>query len=185
MPTTRRLVVAGLTAAVLALSAMAPVRADRVPLRSGTIEGGAGVELAGGQPWEQPAAERSGCEYAVDCLAWAQSGCSPALAGHDPALTASIVDVRSLADGRTPRVLRMTAPTIPPWGLYPGVVIQFWRQDCTEIPEAKLHSLGSSSTCEGHVGSGFGSCTFRITAGATWMTLSGYATTAHLSWALS
>lgn len=120
----------------------------------------------------------------ADCLAWVHSGCNPALVRHDPALTAAIVEVSGLADGRTPRTLHMTAPTLPPWGVYPGVAIQFWRQGCTEIPDTKLHSLGSSSTCGGHVGGGYGSCTFPIPAGTTWMTLSAYATTAHLSWSL-
>lgn len=126
------------------------------PARSGTILGGAGVELGGGQPWEQSAAERSGCEYAVDCRPWLQSGCTPALAGHDPVVTASIVDVGELADGRTTWALRMVAPSIPPWGLFPGAVIQLWRKDCTEIHKAKRHSIGSQSTCSysdwGHTG---------------------------------
>lgn len=30
------------------------------PVRSGTIAGGIGLELAGGQPWGNPATERSG-----------------------------------------------------------------------------------------------------------------------------
>lgn len=185
MRTTRGLVLVALTAAVLAVPALAPVRAEQAPLRSGTILGGAGVELGGGEPWEQNAAERSGCEYAADCVAWLQSGCDPALAGRDPVLTASIVRVSDLADGSTVRSLALRAPTIPPWGLFPGVVIQFWRQDCTEIPGTKLHSLGDQAPCDGYVGGGHGSCTFHIPAGATWMTLSAYVTTVDLSWTLT
>ena len=187
MRTTRGLILVAVTAAVLALGpALSPALAARAALRSGTILGGAGVELAGGDPWEQRAAERSGCTYALDCLAWLRSGCSPALAGHDPVLTASIVDVSDLADGTTPRLLEMRAPSIPPWGLYPGVVIQFWRGDCTTIPGSKLHSIGEDATsCDGYVGGGFGSCTFPIPAEAEWMTLSGYATMVGLSWTLA
>ena len=156
------------------------------PVRSGTILGGVGVELAGGQPWENPAAERSGCEYAAECQAWLQSGCNPALAGVDPVLTASIVDVRDLADGRTSRSLDMVAPSVPPWGLFPGAVVQFWRNDCTEIDDAKLHTIGSDATCEQPRGVHQGSrCTFHIPIGVRWMTLSGYATTVHLSWTLT
>ena len=168
----------------VALGNAEPSAAGPQPVRSGTILGGTGVELGGGQPWENPAAERSGCEYAVDCLAWLHSGCNPALAGHDPVLTASIVDVSDLADGRTRRSLRMTAPKIPPWGLWPGVVIQLWRQNCTEIHEAKRHTIGSDARCVWG-GSESVYCEFRIPTAATWMTLSGYITTARLSWELA
>lgn len=182
---TARAVLVAFTAAVLSVGGTSySVRADRIPLRSGTIAGGAGLELSGGDPWEQSALERSGCEYAVDCLAWAQSGCDPALAAREPAITASIVDVDNLADGTTRRSLEMTAPYIPPWGVFPGVVIQFWRDDCTEIAGLKMHSLGSDSPCDGHTGQGFGRCRFHIPAEARWMTLSGYATTLGLSWTL-
>ena len=144
------------------------------------------MELSGGKPWEQPAAERSGCAYAADCLAWLHSGCDPAQAGHDPVLTASIVDVGDLADGSTRRSLEMRAPSVPPWGLYPGVVVQFWRQDCTEVPDTKLHSIGRDATsCWGYLGGGFATCAFHIPAEATWMTLSGYVTTLNLSWTLA
>lgn len=155
------------------------------PVRSGMIEGGTGLELAGGQPWENPAAERSGCQYAVDCLTWLQSGCNPALAGRDPALTASIVDVRKLADGRTRRSFQTVAPAIPPWGLWPGAVIQLWRQNCTEIHGAKRHTIGSDSKCDWHPYPSLQCEAFRIPTGTRWMTVSGYATTVHLSWTLT
>ena len=185
MRTARALVLVVLTAAVLTIGpASFSVRAENAPLRSGMIVGGAGVELSGGQPWEQPAAERSGCDYAVDCVAWLQTRCDATLARQEPALTAAIVLVDELADGTTSRSLEMTAPYIPPWGVFPGVVIQFWRDDCTEINGAKLHSLGSESPCEGHTGQGYGRCRFAIPADAQWMTLSGYVTTVQLSWTL-
>jgi hypothetical protein len=152
------------------ITAAAP---DQKPLRSGTIEGGTGVHT--GQDPSGPPSEnvdRSGCQYALDCLAWVQSGCDPALAGHDPALTASIVDVGDLADGRTRRSWHMVGPpSIGPFkGVYPGAVIQLWRQNCTEIHHAKRHA---------------NSTPFRIPTRARWMTVSGDATTVHLSWTLT
>ena len=174
------------TMAVLAVPAVAPARGDEAPLRSGTILGGAGLEVSDLEAGAENPLDRSGCEYAADCAAWLRSGCDPALAGVDPALTASIVDVAELADGSTRRSLEMRAPSIPPWGLYPGAAIQFWRRDCTEIPDTDLHTIGEEAmSCHGHVGSGSGWCELRIPAGATWMTLSGYVTTANLSWTLS
>jgi hypothetical protein len=158
-----------------------PARADRTtPLRSGTIVGGTGLRTGGGQPWENPAAQRSGCEYAAECLAWLQSGCNPALAGHDPVVNASIVDVSELADGESARSLQMVAPSVPPWGLWPGAVIQLWRQDCTEIPDEKRHGIGSDAACPRYAG-----CRFEIPTSAKWMTISGYVTTVQLSWTLS
>ena len=183
---TRLALVAAVTLATAIVLPSAARAESTEPVRSGTILSGAGVELGGGQPWENPATERSGCEYAAECVAWLQSGCNPALAGVDPVLTASIVDVRDLADGRTSRSLDMVAPYIPPWGLYPGAVVQFWQKDCTEIDDTKRHSIGSDSTCEHPRGvTRGGRCRFHIPTGARWMTVSGYATTVHLSWTLT
>ena len=162
-----------------------PSSAGSKVLRSGTIEGGTGVRTSGGQPFENPAVQRSGCEYSADCLAWLVSFCQPALAGVDPAVTASIVDVGALADGRTRRTLQTTAPTIPPWGLWPAAVIQFWGAGCTEIPGAKQHMYGSSSRCEWYPHPHMRCTALQIPTGAKWMTLSGYATTVHMSWTLT
>ena len=176
------------TIILLALS-MAPVQIaaadNRSPLRSGMIEGGTGVITGGGEPWENPAIQRSGCEYALDCRTWLHSGCNPALAGHDPVATASIVDVGDLADGRTRRTFQTVAPKIPPWGLYPGAAIQLWRQNCTEIRKAKWHTLGSELRCDWNPYPSIRCKGFRIPTGAKWMTVSGYATTVHMSWSLS
>lgn len=169
----------------LLVASLGSVAAAPEPLRSGTIEGGNGVVTGGGPPWENPAIQRSGCEYAAECLAWLDSGCNPALAGHDPALTASIVDVGDLADGRTRRTFHTVAPHVPPWGLYPGAVIQLWRQDCTEIPDAKRHTIGSSSRCDWNPYPSVRCEPFPIPTGTKWMTVSGYATTVHMSWSLT
>lgn len=163
-------------AAILAVDAMTmftppPPAAAKKAVRFGSIVGGTGVTVAG----EQPAGERWGCEYAAECRAWRQSSCNPALAGHDPALTASIVHVGAHADGRTPWSFRWRAPSL----VHPGAVIQFWRQDCTEIPDTERHTQNpyknKCGTCE----------SFAIPRGATWMTVSGTWATAHLTWTLT
>src|SRR5688500_3266235 len=115
-----------------ALSSAEASAAGPKPLRSGTIEGGTGVIFAGGQP----AGERWGCEYAAECRAWLESSCNPALTGREPALTASIVDVGALADGRTDRSFRWTAPYL----VHPGAVIQFWGRSCTEVLGMERHT---------------------------------------------
>lgn len=163
-------------AATLAITAMTlfaspSTAAAPTPARSGTIAGGTGVIFAG----EQPAGERWGCEYAAECQTWLQSSCNPALAGHDPVLTASIVDVGALADGLTGRSFQ--------WGgggkVHPGAVIQFWGPNCTEIPNTERHThnpyTNRCGTCE----------PFPIPSGARWMTVSGNWTTVHLTWTLT
>jgi hypothetical protein len=172
------LVSLGLLAGSAAIWVAPPSAAGAKPLRAGTIEGGIGVIFAG----EQPAGERSGCKYAAECLAWVRSGCNPALAGHDPVLTASIVEIGDLADGRTRRTFSTSVPPIP---LYPGAVIQFWRGNCTEIPAAKRHTIGSTSTCAWAPYPNLRCPGLVIPRGATWMTVSGYWTTAHLEWTLT
>ena len=176
----KRIVVVLVSIGLLALS-LATAEAGPEPLRTGTIESGTGVNFAG----DEPLGERLGCEYAVDCRAWLQSGCNPALAGHDPALTASIVEVSALADGRTHRALGWSAPA----KVHPGVMIQFWRQDCTDFPDAEWHSVESrSTTCESRPGwpDGRNRCRpLRIPHGARWMTVSAYWTTSHLTWTLT
>ena len=163
-----------------ALSGAEASAAGPKPLRTGTIEGGTGVVFAG----EQPAGERWGCAYAVDCQAWLQSGCNPALAGHDPVLTASIVDVRALADGRAHRSFQWSAPA----KVHPGAVIQFWRRNCTELSKADRHTLELDEGCESRQmpPDGVTRCgPLRIPRGARWMTVSGYWTTVHLTWTLT
>jgi hypothetical protein len=170
----------GLLMGSAAVGSAQPSAAASKPLRTGTIEGGTGVTTVP----EPPRGNRWGCEYAVDCQTWLQSGCSPALTGRDPVLTASIVDVRALADGRSRRSFSWDVPA----SVHPGVMLQFWRQDCTEIPDAEWHSVGRSSTCESRPGwpdPNYRCKALRIPRGATWMTVSTYWTTAHLTWTLT
>ncbi|HUR49310.1 MAG TPA: hypothetical protein VMY88_07285 [Acidimicrobiales bacterium] len=161
------------TLAIAALSMFASPSTATAPkpAPSGTIEGGTGVIFAG----EQPAGERWGCEYAAECRAWLKSKCKPALAGRDPALTASIVDVGALADGHTRRSFRWRAGA----KVHPGALIQFWRQNCTEIPDTERHThnpyINRCGTCE----------PFPIPNGARWMTVSGNWTTVHFTWSLT
>ena len=179
-----RIRVVGLTLALIvgtaAMSSAEP-RAEGAPVRSGTILTGTGLETGGGQPWENAMFERSGCEYSAECAAWLLSGCDPALAGIDPAPTASVVDVTDIGGSRWPRSLHLSGSRVPPWGLWPGVVIQLWRGDCTEI--TKVHTIGTDVPCEWTDGQSV-RCEVRIPAEAAWMTLSGYVTTAQLSWSL-
>ena len=169
------------TAAMSSAGQSAQSGPARLPARSGTILTGTGLEMGGGQPWENPMFERSGCEYSAECAAWLLSGCDPALAGVDPAPSASVVDVADSGGSRWPRSLHLSAPTVPPWGLWPGVVVQLWGADCTEI--AKVHTIGDDVPCE-WAGGQSARCELRIPAEAAWMTLSAYATTAQLSWSL-
>lgn len=138
----RRLVALALT--VSAAVALPPsVRADE-PLRSGTITGW-------GYTWPAMfSGEARNCQwnewYLADgvgganpeCRAWLESGCDPALAGREPAVTASIQDVSDLADGATARLFNWSAPPETDYG---GVVLQLWRTDCTEIAGSEWRSL--------------------------------------------
>lgn len=167
------LAVLGLVVCSAAIGAAQPSAAGPKPLRFGTIEGGTGA-------WRE-----SGCAHAADCQAWLLSRCNPALAGIEPAVTASIVDVGSLANGRTRRTLYTTAPKIPPWGLWPNVVVQFWRQSCTEIDIPTFDTPGSGTRCRYDPFPAIRCEGLRIPRGAKWMTLSGTLTTAHLTWTLT
>lgn len=138
-------------------------------LRSGTILSGDawGVE-----------SEVGACRMAPDCRAWLETDCDPALAERDPAATASIVRVGDLADGRTPRVFALdyAKPAGLRWG---GIVVQFWRQDCTEIPGSRWLSwedgrYGGSQRADNPV----------VPLAAKWMTVSGDPDVPHIVWTL-
>lgn len=77
-----------------------------------------------------------------ECRVWLDSGCDPAWAGRDPAISASIQDISDLADGRTSRAFGWSNATPGGSG---GVVVQLWRADCTEIEDAEWRS--SQSPC--------------------------------------
>lgn len=129
---------------VVAMTISAPQSPAAVPkpARSGTITGWGATWVA------MFNGEARDCQWSEwiaganpECSAWLESGCNPALAGREPAVTASIVDVRNLADGRTPRVFawRATASS-PGFGIGGGAVVQLWRKDCTEIHASKWRS---------------------------------------------
>jgi hypothetical protein len=147
-----RRIVSMLVGIVLTAAAARP--AEAAPVRSGTILGGwfpfAVVLAPGGTPE---------CSWNVDCLAWMASGCEPALAGRDPGVFASIVDVRDIAGSRKRRSL-----TIVPKGaeiMWGGVGVEFWTRACTEIDLDPWIPPGFTYTAS-----------FRIPKAAAWMTVS-------------
>jgi len=75
--------------------------------------------------------EPSRCSDAFDCGGWLAAGCpNVAPAGMDPAVTASIMDVRSFAgDGRT-HALGLSSSE--GWDQF-GVAVQFWTGACSEV----------------------------------------------------
>jgi hypothetical protein len=143
-------------AIALAMSSVQP--AQSAALRSGTVIGGwfpfAVVLAPGGTPE---------CSWNVDCHAWLTSGCQSALAGHDPGLHASIVNVANLAGSRTKRVLKLYPQT--PGIMLGGVAIEFWGRSCNEIlPYPSIPVFTSSVR-------------FKIPYGVRWMTIASVDTT--------
>lgn len=182
----RSIVPAGIVALLaLPVTPLSAARANQT-LRSGTIVSGTGETVA--NPW---VTGMEGCVGAPTCSAWLQSGCAPALAGADPALHTSIVDVADLADGVTPRVLR-TRRGVPISG-GGTLVVQFWtRSDqwdfidepagldgerCWELLDDRLTWPECPSFVEG--------CTFRIPAAAEFITISAEPDTTEHTWTLS
>lgn len=146
----------------------------RAPLRSGTLIGG--LFYAG---------EARDCRDVPDCLAWVESGCDPHLTGRDPAWTASIENVADLADGRTRRAFefRVVAGSIG-WG---GVVVQFWRRDCSDIDRSATRSRNWKNEPGGETGpttlSGRTFTRLRIPSDAKWMTVATH-DTFNIEWTL-
>lgn len=168
--------IAGLTALVLALSPA--VRAAEPELwsagaqeaaLSGTITGWGYTYFAmfNGEARDCQWSEWSlaGQSLNSECGLWLESGCDTALAGRDPAVTASIRDVSELSDGKTPRSFQWKGgvPSTVGWG---GVVIQMWTEDCAEIKEAKWRSR-ESPCCWRNARE----TTFAIPREARWMTV--------------
>lgn len=175
----------GLAAAValaaITMTGARPSAARQEPARSGTIAGWGATWVA----MSNGAAKD--CEWTdwngpgnPECLAWLRSGCDPALAGRNPAVTASIENVAELADG-TPREFDWRAFSYPGWSTGGGVMIQLWREDCTEIRSSKWLSV------EWH-GPGRWTnrtnTTFPIPSDAEWMTVTTN-DTANLRWRLT
>jgi hypothetical protein len=86
-----------------------------VPVRSGTIVGPNPTMVFLGPP---------SCQGTPNCTAWLASGCDPRLAGQDPGLHASIVDVSELAGSRR----RLEGAD----GWLSGVT-QFWSSTCGQL----------------------------------------------------
>jgi hypothetical protein len=202
--TTGRWVRGGFVIALVAMATMGLPGVARsspavgAPLRSGTIVGG--PDTMGSAP----------CGLVPECAAWLQSGCNPALAGRDPALHSSIVDVTELADGTTRRVFEYTKAV-----LWSGVFLQFWDDSCsqlgdclgvdTNVPgddpawagldaplgcrgaEMRESALYDSSTWKSGGGEALAPSRFttlEIPEGARWMTVGGSAAV-NVRWALS
>ena len=185
MRTTRIIsLIAVLIALVGASAQSASVRADQ-PLRSGTIVSGTGETPA--NPW---VTGMEGCVGAPTCSAWLQSGCAPALAGVDPALQASIVDVADLADGVTVRRIQVQDDA----GLNGGPrIIQFWRgngmdeYDVVNEP-AGLDGQGCKELLAHRLDRWDGwthGSTFRIPATARFMTISSSTDSTNTTWTLT
>lgn len=117
----RILVAASALAAGLSAAGATPSPAATRPVLSGRIV--SGVWSPGGAGVVSPY-----CSTAPDCAAWLASGCSPALAGRDPAWATSIADVRRFADGSTRRVF--SARSSFSWGV---LQIELWDRECRRV----------------------------------------------------
>lgn len=173
---------AAIAVAAITVLGTRPSSAQQEPARSGTIAGWGATWVA------MSNGEAKDCEWTdwngpgnPECLVWLRSGCNPALAGRNPAVTASIEDIAELADGTTPRDFDWRATSYPGWGMGGGVVVQLWREDCTEITDSKWHSADWHGP--GQVTSRR-STTFAVPRDAAWMTVTTN-DTANLSWRLS
>ena len=158
MSTIVRRVLTVLVVIVVAMTTVQPAYAGRV--RSGTIIGGwfpFAVVLSPGGP--------ASCDWNVECIAWLESGCNTALAGRDPVLHASIVDVRRLAH-RPSRLRTFKIRAEPPGIMWGGVAVEFWNRWCTEVaPYPSIPEVSGGDT------------RFGIPLGAVWMTVSSVDTT--------
>ena len=173
---------AAVAVAAIAMTVSPPSSARQEPVRSGTIAGWGATWVA----MSNGAAKD--CEWSdwngpgnPECLAWLRSGCDPALAGRNPAVTASIENVADLADGTTPRKFDWRAFSYPGWSTGGGVMIQLWRKDCTEIRSSKWLSVEWN---EANEWTNRPTTTFRIPREAEWMTVTTN-DTANLEWELN
>jgi hypothetical protein len=176
----RKLFLFALTAALLAAGVeFSPVRATE-PLRSGRIATG----LQQMQPHRGTQADLllDGCKASPECAAWLQSGCSPALAGRDPAIHSSIEDVEDLADGDTLRKVGITTTYAQglPAGIHWGrIAVEFWGRDCAPVRERRWYvSSCSSKWC-------WRNTTLVVPVDATWMTVTSSQDNVDLVWTLT
>jgi hypothetical protein len=191
-------------AAIVAVAAMtmtaAPSPAAPKPARSGTITGWGVLwpaTVVGSSTFSATALD---CDGNPECAAWLESGCSPALAGRDPAVTASIVDITALADQARSRAFAWRAgdrADLPEaaravrrllWSdeshLLPhrgGVVVQLWDDDCQEID--RWYSLYGRDGATGRALHRMGTM-LSIPSAAAWMTVTTN-DTADLRWTLT
>ena len=126
------------------------------------------------------------CEKAPDCQAWLQSDCSRVLAGREPALMTSIVDVRALGPGVTRASLGYGSmvPSGLPWVVpqWTGVVVEFWDQGCREISD----TYWSASLCVAAERDDCRSPILAIPTAARWITVGGlYAGNPPTWWTLT
>jgi hypothetical protein len=140
------------------------------PVRSGTI--------LSGDAWFVES-KVGACQMAPDCRAWLETDCNAALAERDPAVMASIVRVDDLADGRTPRGFdfKLAKPAGLRWG---GIVLQFWREDCTQIRGSLWRSWQ-----EGRYGNSQRGPSPVVPVSAEWMTVSSAPDNPHIEWTLT
>lgn len=174
------LAVAVAVAAIIAVGPRASA-ARQEPTRSGTITGWGATWVA---MFNGEARDCQWSEWVAganpECAAWLQSGSNPALAGRNPAVTASIENVAEFADGTTPRHFDWRAIGYPGFGIGGGVVVQLWRKDCTEIRSSKWRSAEWYGPGRW---SNRSSTTFPIPSDAKWMTVTTN-DTANLRWNL-
>jgi hypothetical protein len=169
--------IAGLVVAVGAVLP-SPSRAEQ-PTRSGTITAGVGGTQRG-IGWPGQAVEGE-CQLVPDCQAWLWSGCDPALAGREPAVMASIVDVSALADGRTGRSIALGGVGWH-WG---NVLVQFWRETPDNSPYSWFgcDEIQGTRFVTGNTGV-FGPRNWVIPETAKWMTVTTSFDETTVSWSV-
>lgn len=158
MTTTRRAVTL-ICAVLLAVSFVPAAHASPAPLRSGTIIGGYFPFAPLFAPGPGP-----GCDTNPDCLPWILSGCRAELAGLDPGLFSSIVDVSKLAASTKTRVFVMDHG--PPGLVWGGASLEFWNSKCERVRQIGRYQAPIKRYRE-----------FRMPRSARWMTVATVDTT--------
>jgi hypothetical protein len=148
-----------------------PALSAPTPERSGTIIGGWYPGLAYLAPSPR------GCRVTSECLVWWASGCSPELAGRNPGLHDSIVDVRGL--GRRARAYDFVVRRVGPTSAVPlpkgGLTVEMWTAECKALGEVGTYRGGSQGILDRD--------RFRIPTNAAWMTVASSDNT-KVEWAL-